>query len=146
MKQRGRKSVAELATVTPFPVRLLPAPADLSEPEAEVWSGVVATKPGDWWDAATVPLLAQYCRAVVMSEFIGEQVRQCAAALASDPDQLGTLKELRKIQAGLAGEMKALATSMRLTQQSRYGARGSDTAARKATGRKPWQVHDVIEG
>ena len=142
MKQAGRKSAAELATVTTLPIRLLAAPTDLSVEEAEVWGRVVATKPGEWWDAGTVPLLAQYCRATVQAELIAGLVRQTASSMLSDPSQLGTYKELRKIQGALSGEITTLARSMRLTQQSRYNAKNSETANRKATGRKPWVIEN----
>ena len=142
MKQAGRKSAAELATVTTLPIRLLAAPTDLSVEEAEVWGRVVATKPGEWWDAGTVPLLAQYCRATVQAELIADLVRQTASSMLSDPSQLGTYKELRKIQGALSGEITTLARSMRLTQQSRYNAKNSETANRKATGRKPWVIEN----
>ena len=145
MQQRGRKSEAALATVTSLPIRLLAPPDDLSVEEAQVWAHVAATKPGDWWDAGSVPLLAQYCRATVQAELIADLVRQTASSMLSDPSQLGTYKELRKIQGALSGEINSLARAMRLTQQSRYNAKNSDTASRKATGRKPWQTHDVID-
>ena len=145
MKQRGRKSAAELAVVTPFRARLLEPSPDLSPDEASIWGKVVATKPGEWWDAGSLPLLSQYCRASVQADLIGELVRKVGDAMLTDPDELGRYKELRKIQATLSSELSALATKMRLTQQSRYNAKNSDTSARKANGRKPWQ-HDVIEG
>lgn len=141
---RGRKSAAELAIVTPLPVRLLAPPADLSTEECEVWSRVVATKPGDWWDAGSVPLLAQYCRAVVQAELIADLVRQTATTMLTDPGQLGTYKELRKIQSTLSGEITTLARSMRLTQQAKYRADAASVADKKANGRKPWH-HDVID-
>ena len=146
MTQRGRKSTAALATVTAMPVRFLAAPADLSPDEAEVWGRVVATKPGDWWDAGSVPLLAQYARAVVQSETVAELVRRVSLALMTDPDELARYKELRKIQAALSGEISGLARAMRLTQQARYRADKAEPHSRKATGNKPWQTHDVIEG
>lgn len=145
MKQAGRKSAAELATVTALPIRLLQPPADLSVEESETWARVVATKPGDWWNAGSVPLLAQYCRATVQAEMIADLVRQTASTMLTDPSQLGTYKELRKIQSTLSGEISSLARAMRLTQQSQYRADKAATEGRKATGRKPWQ-HDVIEG
>lgn len=145
MKQRGQKSQAALASVTPLPVRLLQPPADLSVEEAEVWSRVAATKPGDWFDAGSIPLLAQYCRATVQAELIADLVRQTASSMLSDPSQLGTYKELRKIQGALSGEMNSLARAMRLTQQARYRADKAETEGRKANGRKPWQTHDVID-
>lgn len=143
MKQRGRASSAELATVTNLPIRFLPPPADLSAEESEVWSRVVATKPGDWWNAGSVPLLAQYCRATVQAEMVAELVRQCGSAMLADSEQLGTYKELRKIQAGLSGEINSLARAMRLTQQSQYRADKAATESRKATGRKPWVIENA---
>ena len=146
MTQRGRKSSAEMATVTAMPLRLVKPPEDLTPEESEVWAKVTATKPSEWWDAGSVPLLSQYCRAVVQSELVGDLVRSTGQAMLTDPDELDRYKELRKIQAALASEMTSLARSMRLTQQSRYNAKNSDTAARKAGGpAKPWH-HDVIEG
>lgn len=145
MKQNGRKSGAELATVTALPLRMLAPPADLSAEEAGVWARVAATKPGDWWDAGSRPLLAQFCRAAVQADQVADLVRSVGLTLVADPDELGRYKELRKIQSALSSEMNTLGRSMRLTQQSRYGARSSEAASRKATGRKPWQ-HDIVEG
>lgn len=133
-----------MATVTALPVRFLAPPEDFSVEESEVWARVCATKPGDWWDAGSIPLLAQYCRATVQAEMVADLVRQTASSLLTDPEQLGTYDRLRKIQSGLSAEITTLARSMRLTQQARYNAKSSDTASRKANGRKPWQ-HDVID-
>ena len=144
MQQRGKKSLAsKLSPVTALPSRLLAPPDDLAPDEAEVWSRVVATKPADWWDAGSVPLLAQYARASVQAEQVAELVRVVLAGLRSDPDELGRYKDLRNIQAKLSAELTSLATKMRLTQQSRYNAKNSDTASRKVGGARPWQV---IEG
>ena len=146
MTQRGRKSSAELTTVTAMPLRLVKPPEDLTPEESAVWSKVTATKPAEWWDAGSVPLLAQYCRAVVQSELVGDLVRSTGKAMLTDPDELDRYKELRKIQSVLASEMRGLARDMRLTQQSRYRADKADTTSRKAGGpSKPWH-HDVIEG
>jgi len=145
VKQRGRKSEASLATVTAIPLRLIPAPADLSPEEAEAWGRIVATKPSEWWDAATTPMLAQLCRASVQAELIGDLVRRTGEAMLADADELPRYKELRKIQAALSGEMATLETKLRLTPQSRYRADKADTTARRGgTGNKPWH-HDVIE-
>lgn len=145
MKQRGRKSLESVATVTPMPLRMVQPPADLSDEECSVWARVAATKPSEWWDAGSVPLLAQYCRAVVQSELVAGLVTSTGKAMLTDPDELARYKELRKIQAALTGEMTSLATKMRLTQQSRYNAKNSDTASRKGGGpSKPWH-HDVVD-
>ena len=129
-----------------MPLRMVAPPDDLSPEESAVWARVTATKPSEWWDAGSVPLLAQYCRAVVQSELVGELVRSVGTAMLTDPDELVRYKELRKIQNALSSEITSLARSMRLTQQSRYNAKNSDTASRRGGGpSKPWHV-DVIEG
>ena len=145
MKQAGRKSAASLSVVQAQPISFLQPPSDLTVEEATVWARVVATKPGDWFDAGSVPMLAQYCRAVVQSELVSGLVESTGKAMLTDPDELNRYKELRKIQSGLSSEILALGRSMRLTQQSRYHAKNSDTASRKANGSKPWH-HDVIDG
>lgn len=118
----------------------------MSVEEAEVWSRVAATKPGDWWDAGSIPLLAQFCRATVQAEMIAGLVASVGKSLRTDPDELGRYRELRKIQAGLSGEINTLARAMRLTQQSRYRADKASTESGKSNGRKPWVSHDVIDG
>ncbi|MGY0634389.1 hypothetical protein [Luteimonas sp. A478] len=139
MKQRGRKSGAEMATVTAMPLRLVKPPDDLTEEEAAVWAKVTATKPAEWWDAGSVPLLTEYCRADVQSDLVADLVRSTGKAMLADPGELDRYKELRKIQAGLAAQKVSLARSMRLTQQSRYRADKADTTSRKAAApAKPW--------
>ena len=144
MKQAGRKSGARLATVTALPVRLLAAPDDLGAEQAEVWGQVVATKPSDWWDAGSVPLLAAYCRAVVESRKVSALVESMSADMLLLDDGLARYKELRKIQAALSGEVNTLARAMRLTQQAKYRADAAAVADGKAKGARPW--HRVIEG
>lgn len=141
MKQPGRPSAIALATVSALPTRMLEPPADLSEEQALVWVSVVATKPIEWWDAGSTPLLAQYCRATVESVRVGEMVDAVSRRLVHGDNCLGDYKELRKIQAGLSAELTSLATKMRLSQQSRYQAKSANTANDKAHGRRPWQRH-----
>ena len=139
----GRKSTAALATVTALPVRLLEAPADLSAEQAEVWASVVVTKPGDWFDAGSIPLLAAYCRAVVESRKVAALVESMTPAMLLLDDGLARYKELRKIQAALSGEVNTLARAMRLTQQAKYRADAAAVADKKASGARPW--HRVID-
>jgi hypothetical protein len=132
-----------LASVTPMPVRLLEPPADLSSDQAEVWASVVVTKPADWFDAGTVPILAAYCRAVVESRKVAALVESMTADMLLLDDGLGRYKELRKIQGALAGEVNTLARAMRLTQQAKYRADAAFAAEKKASTVRPW--HRVLE-
>ena len=140
----GRKSTAALASVTALPVRLLAPPDDLTGEQAEVWASVVVTKPSDWFDAGSVPILAAYCRAVVESRKVAALVESMTGDMLLLDDGLKRYKDLRRLQAELAGEVNTLARAMRLTQQSKYRADAASVADSKAKGARPW--HRVIEG
>lgn len=144
MKQRGVKSAAQLATVTALPARLLAPPDDLSTDQAQVWASVVVTKPHDWWDAGTVPLLTAYCRAVVEARKVATLVESMTADMLLLDDGLKRYRELRKLQSELTGDVNTLARAMRLTQQSKYRADAAAVASDKAKGARPW--HRIIEG
>lgn len=133
----GRKSGASLTVVASIGGERPGAPATLSEAEAITWRAVAATKPADWWSADTFPLLEEYCRAVASSHAV-------AAALAKftkipGGKALGRYLALRKLQDHTARLLATLATKMRLSQQSKYGARAASTAhARTPQIAKPW--------
>ena len=133
----GRKSTAALASVTALP-------DDLTGDQAEVWASVVVTKPSDWFDAGSVPILAAYCRAVVESRKVAALVESMTGDMLLLDDGLKRYKDLRRLQAELAGEVNTLARPMRLTQQSKYRADAASVADSKAKGARPW--HRVIEG
>lgn len=139
----GRKSTAALASVTALPVRLLEPPDDLSAEQAEVWASVVVTKPGDWLDAGSIPLLAAYCRAVVESRKVAALVESMTGDMLLLDDGLKRYKDLRRLQAELSGEVNTLARAMRLTQQSKYRADAAAVADGRAKGARPW--HRVID-
>lgn len=139
MDGRGRKSAASLAVVTPLPGQRPEPPEGLSDAESAVWRSVVATKPSDWFTADTFPLLVEYCRASIAAQ-------QTAAALEkyttvpTGPTKFARFLALRKLQDTQGRLLATLATKMRLAQQSKYGARGADGAARRgAQGEKPWE-------
>lgn len=89
-------------------------PADLNEAQAKVWRAAVDTKPPDFFDAAQFPILADYCRAVVLQNELSEKL--CASQI-NDFDKLAKLKT-------------SLARSLRLTNQSRYTPASTARAAR----------------
>lgn len=132
-----------LATVTALPARLLEPPPDLSAEQAEIWASIIVTKPADWFDAGTAPVLAAYCRAVVESRKIAALVEAMTADMLLLDDGLARYKELRKVQGALAGEVNTLARAMRLTQQAKYRADAAFAAEKKASTSRPW--HRVID-
>jgi P27 family predicted phage terminase small subunit len=130
----GRRSAASLSVATAAPWARLEPPDWLTEDAANVWKDVVATKPSDWFQSDSAPLLEAYCKSVV-------EYRRAAAALdATPPADLSTYKTLVDITTKLAGQMTSLATKMRLTQQARYTTKAAGTADRKVTTAKPWSA------
>lgn len=136
----ARRSAADLSVVALAKPRPSP-PAELAGEQAEVWKSVVASKPPEWFDEGTFPLLVAYCRiscdARATDALTADVLR---AGIESDAD-LSRYERLNRMRMAQASTLSTLATKMRLSQQSRYGARHAERAARDAgvTGTtKPW--------
>lgn len=133
-----KKSAASLSVV---PIgqaihRLAPPPSLLPE-EAEVWDAVVSTKPADWFQADSAPILAEYCRAVVMSDRLAILIEMELTGRAEDGP---SLKDLLKMRDAESRRVLTCGTKLRLTQQSRYTPGSSATADKKAgKAALPWQ-------
>lgn len=137
MKQRGRKSAGELAIASP--VQMVPrpeAPVELTPEQADVWRQVVDAMPADWFPAETHPLLMQYCRHTIEARRVAQLIDQECSRLETD---VSAYTELLKVQAKETGALKAMASAMRLSQQS---SRRDDTAATAKKQRlvsRPWE-------
>lgn len=126
----ARKSAESLAVVpvTALPTRLDP-PEDFPLAESEVWRAVVATKPVDWFEADSTPLLAEYCRAKVMCDRLAGRIDHC-----SDEE----LKDLLVMRDREAKRLAVLGVKLRLTQQSRYTPKSAQTANKAPSAGKVW--------
>ncbi len=141
MGARGRKSSKELSTISSggLEIHRRPDPPDhMGEDAVKVWRAVVNSLPADWFSPGTQPLLEAFC-GLTVSQRNTIMALQRIEREANDfqRDEWGrVLKQLGEI----SGRIATLATRMRLTPQSRYGARGADTAARSVGDfRKPWE-------
>ena len=119
VQKRGRKSAEDMALTVaePSAIHVIPrpdAPLDLTPEEAEVWNQTVDAMPADWFRPETFPLLSQWCRHTV-KELLGMQARETTA-------------------------LKAMASAMRLSQQSSYSDRGA--AGKKAARPKVKRLWD----
>ena len=138
MRQRGRKGMAqeEAATGGSLSVITRPdAPLDLSPEEGDEWHAIVDSMPADWFPRETWPLLAQYCRHSISARRIAAMAD---AEMAKPEMDLGTLKDLFNLQRGETAALKAMAASMRLSQQSTWNAKSGDTAKAKRTVKRLW--------
>lgn len=140
MARRGKPSSAALLTpAAPMQKQARPdACYSLPDEAAEVWQSVVEALPADWIGAEALPLLAAYCRTTVALRRLGQLINQCE--YGEGPMDFDLHGKLLRSHAGQAQALKTLATSLRLTPQSRYRA---DKAATKAgnhrSGPAPWE-------
>jgi phage terminase small subunit len=141
MGARGRKSSKELSTISSggLEIHRRPDPPDhMGEDAVKVWRAVVNSLPADWFTPGTLPLLEAFCGLTVSQRntiMALQRIEREANDFQRD-EWARVLKQLGEV----SGRIATLATRMRLTPQSRYGARGADTAARSAgDGPKPWE-------
>jgi len=141
MGARGRKSAAELATITSTGIavtRRPEPPAHLGDDAAEIWRSITNSLPADWFSAGTLPLLEALCGLTVSQR---NTIRALQRIEREDDDfERDEWERVLKQLGEISGRIATLATRMRLTPQSRYGARGADTAARSVGDvPKPWE-------
>lgn len=83
-----------------------PPPKDLFPEEAKLWRDIVKAKPLGWFDAGSLPLLAQYCRSVPIAIKAAEEARGSV-----DKDAISNLAKLNT-------SIAMLATKLRLSVQA----------------------------
>ena len=131
----ARRSAASLAVAPPAALSGPPPPPDdLGEVEAALWREIADSKPADWFGPDSLPVFKEYVRAAVMCDRLAEVVER---SMRGDATALKAALDMRDKEARRA---KSLATALRLTQQSRYGARSADRADHRASGPRPWQA------
>ena len=136
MNQRGRKSSA-LALVVPRQAEVIERPRpphDLSAEEVGVWDSIVSQEAADWFNAATLPLLAQYCRHCVHAKRIAEMIERTLYAARSEV-LVTEYDKLLQLQERESKVMMVLARSMRLTQQAN---RNDNSRKKPQVIRSPW--------
>lgn len=127
-----RKSSQSLTAPGLVAVDTRPNPPEvLTQEEAEIWCRVVDTKPANWFDAASAPILTEYCRAVAMSDYLTTQCENSKA----DP---ATFIQYVKLRHQESMRVASLGTKLRLTQQSRYTPGSAKTADKKSGEARPW--------
>ena len=130
----SRQSAEALTLVPVTPWSGHPVPADLTEAESVLWREVIDSKPREWFGVDSLPVLKEFVRACAACDVLAPLVEK---ALASGKSK--DMRDLMDIRNKEANRAAALATKLRLTQQSRYTPQASATANRKASGRKPWE-------
>jgi len=143
MGQRGKTSSAalEVAGVGVQAVQVIrrpDAPLDLTPEEADVWVETVDAMPADWFQRETWPLLRQWCRHTVTARRVAQMID---TASAREEINVAEMKDLLGMQAKESSALKALAASMRISQQASYSARGAGgEKSRRSPMKRPWEA------
>ena len=135
MGTRGRQSAAALEVVSPNgPIERVKPPHELSDEEVEVWARIVSVEPADkFYPAASVDLLAQYCRHMIQARRIAEMLEKAT----SDPAlEIRDYERLLRMQGAETSQMRSVARDLNLTPKATTNHRGNKLSAP----RKPWEV------
>ena len=112
-----RPSAAALALAREFAVRRPDPLPELTDEQAEEWRAIAAALPGDWFSRDNLPLLAAYCRHIVAMRHVAQLITAEEAKVKLD---LARFDRLLGMQDRESRAMSALATRMRISQQSTY--------------------------
>jgi hypothetical protein len=141
MKHRGRKSAAELSTISGAGVAIIrrpDPPAHLGADASAVRRATTNSQPADRFSPGAQPLLEALCALTVSQRYTVRALMRIEEG--DDEFDHPNWQNLQNQLGQISGRVATLATRLRLTPQSRYGARSADTAARnEATGPPPWE-------
>lgn len=142
MRQRGRKSAASLAVArVAIGVERLPAPVHLSDAERGVWLETVNDQPAEAITPVHSPVLELYCRHVVRSRILADEIDNFDRAWLADDDGIKRYDLLLKMAERESRAASSLARSLRITRQSTIDPKVAGVAnARHARSRKPWEL------
>jgi hypothetical protein len=124
--KRGRPSRASLMVQSDVleTIERLQPPRHLTDEQRAVWWPIVSGHPVQWFDAGSVPLLAQLCRHVVMANRIADLIEH-----TNDTAELLTLLSTQRME---SEAIRKIATSLRITPQSVINIRGNKTSSTAA--------------
>ena len=136
-----RKSRASLEVAPPVGIGAYPEPpADLTDFQAGVWVSICKTKPSDWFNADTTPLLVAYVKHYSQSKVLDAEIDAFHPEWLKTPDGLKRYTELTKLRVLVTGKIESLARGMRLSQQARYDQRVAANQNDKHSKKKaPWE-------
>jgi len=138
----ARKSAASLAVARPAPgvaVRLQ-APLHISEAEASVWAQAVNDQPADAFTDVHAPLLELYCRHVVQSRILADELAHFERAWLADDEGLKRYDRLLAMSEREGRAASSLATRLRITRQAVHQLTTARQIANAPKSTKPWEL------
>lgn len=143
MAQRGRKSTAALAMARPTPVlsesRLAP-PIHLPDAERDVWLQVVNDQPASSFTETHAPMLELYCRHVVLSRILADELLNFDRAWIADDDGLKRYDKLLAMHERESRAASSAATRLRITRQAVDQQTVARSMMNAPKAKKPWEI------
>ena len=138
MGTRGKVSSAQLEVQgTVALIRRPDAPLDLTPEETSEWIEVANAMPADWFTRETHGLLKQYCRHIIAARRVSQLIDQ---EMARDDMEVSALDKLLTMQARETSAIKAMAASMRVSQQASYTTKAAGTSKGSRVVKRPWEA------
>jgi hypothetical protein len=142
--KRGRKSVAETSVTTlvngvTATDRIGP-PVTLTDAERDVWLQAVNDQPASFFTETHAPLLEMYCRHVVQSRIIADEILNFDRKWLADDDGLKRYDRLLAMQEREGRAASSLATRLRITKQAVDQQTVARSLINQPKAKKPWEI------
>ena len=148
MAARGRKSSSALGVVqqeTTKESRLLP-PIHITDAEREIWVAVVNDQPANSFTQTHAPLLEIYCRHVVNSRILADELINFDRAWLADDEGLKRYDKLLAMSEREGRAASSLATRLRITRQSIDQQTVARAMLNAPKTQKPWEIEFSNDG
>lgn len=142
MAARGRKSAASVA-YAPTPLisdKRLPAPIHLTDAERDIWLSVVNDQPANAFTITHAPLLEIYCRHVIQSRILADEILNFDRSWLADDDGLKRYDRLLAMAEREGRAASSLATRLRITRQAIDQQTVARSMINAPKSKKPWEI------
>lgn len=144
MATRGRKSAASLSVASPSaPVgsaQRLQAPMHISDAERAVWIELVNDQPASAFTLTHAPLMEIYCRHIVQSRILADELLNFDRAWLADDEGLKRYDRLLAMAEREGRAASSIATRLRITRQAIDQQTVARTLTNAPKARKPWEL------
>lgn len=146
MAKRGRQSAASITMgrgIALSTENRLPAPLHLSDAEISIWSELVNDQPASAFTATHIPIIEMYCRHVVNSRVLADELLNFDRSWLADDDGLKRYDKLLAMSQRESSQAAALARSLRITRQSIDQQTVARSLNNHARTKKPWELATI---
>lgn len=143
--QRGRKSAASMAYAPKQIVSdaRLQAPVHLTDAERDIWLSVVNDQPANAFTITHAPLLEIYCRHVIQSRILADEILNFDRAWLASDDGLKRYDRLLAMSEREGRAASSLATRLRITRQAVDQQTIARSMINAPKSKKPWEIENL---